>query len=175
MSVAAQYFLEWESTRAPESGTYLASAGVALEGPDRMPLFTGVARPINDPVTPRNRSNWGGWAPIAWISCTRTSVCSTAGSTTTTRGGCRSAVTSHATSTPGTFDFTAWGGRWDRYKVAGRLVSTFPIGKTPRWYRATSVWPTTREAVVTPEHPQCTGHALAPGRRHCRLGSAGAA
>ncbi|WP_407733539.1 DUF1302 family protein [Pseudomonas citronellolis] len=60
LSVAAQYFLEWESTRAPESGTYLASAGVALEGPDRMPLFTGVARPINDPVTPRNRSNWGG-------------------------------------------------------------------------------------------------------------------
>ena len=34
LSLAAQYFLEWETTRAPEGGTYLGSADVALEGPD---------------------------------------------------------------------------------------------------------------------------------------------
>ncbi len=59
LSLAAQYFLEWDTTRAPEGGTYLASADVALEGPDQLPLFQGFARPLVDPLTPGNRGNWG--------------------------------------------------------------------------------------------------------------------
>ncbi|MBD1552584.1 DUF1302 domain-containing protein [Pseudomonas typographi] len=59
LSLAAQYFLEWDNTRAPEGGTYLASADVALEGPDRLPVYTGVTRPIGDPLRPHNRGNWG--------------------------------------------------------------------------------------------------------------------
>ncbi|MBG6463836.1 DUF1302 family protein [Pseudomonas aeruginosa] len=59
LSVAAQYFLEWDTTRAPEGGTYLASADVALEGPNRMPVAPGFALPLRDAKTPRNRGNWG--------------------------------------------------------------------------------------------------------------------
>lgn len=59
LSLAAQYFFEWDTTRAPEGGTYLASADVALEGPDRLPLFSGVSRPLIDPVKPKDRGNWG--------------------------------------------------------------------------------------------------------------------
>ncbi|WP_193073429.1 DUF1302 domain-containing protein [Pseudomonas sp. FME51] len=59
LSLAAQYFLEWDSTRAPEGGTYLASADVALAGPDRLPVAPGFAFPIEDPLEPDNRGNWG--------------------------------------------------------------------------------------------------------------------
>lgn len=59
LSLAAQYFLEWDSTRAPEGGTYLASADIALEGPHQLPVAPGVAFPIIDPLEPDNRGNWG--------------------------------------------------------------------------------------------------------------------
>ena len=35
LSVAAQYFLEWESYRYPEGGTYLGPVDFAFDGPDR--------------------------------------------------------------------------------------------------------------------------------------------
>jgi hypothetical protein len=59
LSLAAQYFLEWDTTRAPEGGTYLASADVALEGPDQLPAAPGFGLPIRHAKTPRNRGNWG--------------------------------------------------------------------------------------------------------------------
>ena len=64
-SIAAQYFLEWDPTRAPEGGTYLASADVALEGPQQLPVAPGFALPIIDPVKPGNRGNWGVMARYA--------------------------------------------------------------------------------------------------------------
>jgi hypothetical protein len=59
LSLAAQYFFEWDTTRAPEGGTYLASADIALEGPDRFPLFSGFTRPLIDPLKPKDSGNWG--------------------------------------------------------------------------------------------------------------------
>ncbi|WP_313054224.1 DUF1302 domain-containing protein [Pseudomonas lopnurensis] len=59
LSLAGQYFFEWENTRAPEGGTYLASADVALDGPNQLPVLPGVALPIVDPLAPRDRGNWG--------------------------------------------------------------------------------------------------------------------
>lgn len=65
LSVAAQYFLEWDSTRAPEGGTYLASADVALQGPNQLPVAPGFALPIIDAKTPHNSGNWGVMASYA--------------------------------------------------------------------------------------------------------------
>lgn len=59
LSVAAQYFLEWDTTRAPEGGTYLAGADVQLQGPNQLPVAPGFALPIIDPKTPKNAGNWG--------------------------------------------------------------------------------------------------------------------
>jgi len=59
LSVAGQYFFEWDSTRAPEGGTYLASADVALEGPNQLPVAPGFARPIVDALEPDDSGNWG--------------------------------------------------------------------------------------------------------------------
>lgn len=59
LSLAAQYFLEWDTTRAPEGGTYLAAADVALQGPNQLPVAPGYAYPIVDRKTPKNAGNWG--------------------------------------------------------------------------------------------------------------------
>lgn len=62
LSIAGQYFLEWEPTRAPEGGTFLASGDVALAGPDQLPVptpFGIVPLPIGDAVKPDDRGNWG--------------------------------------------------------------------------------------------------------------------
>ncbi|WP_028628881.1 DUF1302 domain-containing protein [Metapseudomonas resinovorans] len=59
LSVAAQYFFEWDTTRAPEGGTYLASADIALEGPNQLPVAPGIVRPLIDPLTPGDGGNWG--------------------------------------------------------------------------------------------------------------------
>lgn len=69
LSVAAQYFLEWDTTRAPEGGTYLASADVALQGPNQLPLLSGVTRPLVDPLKPKNSGSWGvmGTYSLDWL------------------------------------------------------------------------------------------------------------
>lgn len=68
LSIAAQYFLEWEPTRAPEGGTYLAASDFTVAGPDRFPLVPGGLLPFApegysarrlDPKEPDNRGNWG--------------------------------------------------------------------------------------------------------------------
>lgn len=45
LSLAAQYFFEWEAARLPEGGTYLGSADFILDGPDRLPVAPGVSLP----------------------------------------------------------------------------------------------------------------------------------
>ena len=44
LSIAAQYFLEWESYRYPEGGTYLGPADFGFNGPDR---FVAAQLPTN--------------------------------------------------------------------------------------------------------------------------------
>lgn len=62
LSVGGQYLLEWDSTRAPEGGTYLGSADVGLQGPDQLPIAPGFALPFVDPLEPDNQGNWGVFA-----------------------------------------------------------------------------------------------------------------
>lgn len=45
LSLAAQYFLQWESYRFPEGGTYLAPADFAFEGPNRLVAAQVVTNP----------------------------------------------------------------------------------------------------------------------------------
>lgn len=68
LSLAAQYFVEWKPTRAPEGGTYLAPSDIGVAGPDRFPLVPGGLLPFApdgysarrvDPKEPDNRGNWG--------------------------------------------------------------------------------------------------------------------
>ncbi|HSD39778.1 MAG TPA: DUF1302 domain-containing protein [Rhodocyclaceae bacterium] len=71
LSVAAQYFLEWENFRFPEGGTYLGPADFAFNGPDRIVLAThpaagGLGYTRGDAVTPKNTGEFGlntRWSP----------------------------------------------------------------------------------------------------------------
>lgn len=59
LSLAAQYFYEWEPTRLTEGGTYLAGTDFILEGPDKFSLAPGVDlrnRGINEP---KDSGDWG--------------------------------------------------------------------------------------------------------------------
>lgn len=49
LSVAAQYFLDWEAYRYPEGGTYLGPVDFAFNGPDRqfLPPVIVRGRPVN--------------------------------------------------------------------------------------------------------------------------------
>ena len=66
VSVAAQYFYEWEPTRAPEGGTYLGGTDFVLAGPDRFPLVP-AGTPLGpafsarrlDAKKPGDSGNWG--------------------------------------------------------------------------------------------------------------------
>jgi hypothetical protein len=68
LSVAAQYFLQWDSYRYPEGGTYLGPVDFAFNGPDRVfaPPLNVVSRA--NPLEPKNSGEWGlssRWAPEA--------------------------------------------------------------------------------------------------------------
>jgi hypothetical protein len=74
VSVAAQYFLEWDSFRYPEGGTYLGPVDFAFNGPDRQflqnPPLGFVAR--GAPIEPDQQGDWGistRWSP-AWLDGT---------------------------------------------------------------------------------------------------------
>lgn len=66
LSLAFQYFYDWESTRAPEGGTYFGAPDFVVAGPDRFfladlsafGLGNQFARRI-DPKTPGDAGNWG--------------------------------------------------------------------------------------------------------------------
>lgn len=58
LSVAAQYFYEWKSTRAPHGGTYLSGADTSFEV-DRLGLAPNFAANRVPSLTPPNRGNFG--------------------------------------------------------------------------------------------------------------------
>lgn len=62
VSLAAQYYLDWDHIRVPEGGTYLGSADMLLNGPDA--LFyadaAGFSMRRQDPIEPdKKHGNWG--------------------------------------------------------------------------------------------------------------------
>lgn len=71
LSVAAQYFLEWEPYRYPEGGTYLGPADFAFNGPDGIvqvvhPSLGGLGYTRANAVTPKNSGEFGlsaKWSP----------------------------------------------------------------------------------------------------------------
>ena len=74
VSVAAQYFLEWQEFRYPEGGTYLGPVDFAFNGPDRQfvpnPPLGFVAR--GSAIEPDQRGDWGlstRWSP-KWLDGT---------------------------------------------------------------------------------------------------------
>lgn len=74
LSLAAQYFLEWEEYRYPEGGTYLGPVDFAFNGPDRQFLpIPGLGFASNGkPVEPHQRGEWGvsaRWSP-EWLDGT---------------------------------------------------------------------------------------------------------
>jgi len=67
LSLAAQYFFEWESDRFPEGGTYLGPVDFAFNGPDRQFLSAGLGFANRAaPVEPKQRGEHGvalRWSP----------------------------------------------------------------------------------------------------------------
>ncbi|HJV26995.1 MAG TPA: DUF1302 domain-containing protein [Aromatoleum sp.] len=66
LSVAAQYFLDWEAYRYPEGGTYLGPVDFAFNGPDRqfIPRLGFAAN--GKPVEPKHDGEYGlalRWSP----------------------------------------------------------------------------------------------------------------
>lgn len=72
LSFAAQYFLDWDHTRAPEGGTFLAGTDFILTGPD----FMGGAGPFTRGkiVAPDKRGDWGVNAKYNFIDWNATTV-----------------------------------------------------------------------------------------------------
>jgi len=84
LSVAAQYFWEWESARFPEGGTYLGPVDFLFNGPDRqlvpMPGLPTAAGPAlafinlarDSAAEPKQHGDWGlsaRWSP-EWLDGT---------------------------------------------------------------------------------------------------------
>ncbi|MCO8310794.1 DUF1302 domain-containing protein [Pseudomonas mandelii] len=60
LSVAAQYFYEWEPTRIPFGGTYFGGADPLFEGPDQLPVAAnGATLQRQDSRFGRDGKNWG--------------------------------------------------------------------------------------------------------------------
>ncbi|WP_280347412.1 DUF1302 domain-containing protein [Pseudomonas sp. BN414] len=73
LSVAAQYFLDWEHVRSPEGGTFLGPSDFTLDGPDR----TGAGLPFirGDALEPDDkRGNWGVNAKYNFVDWNATTV-----------------------------------------------------------------------------------------------------
>lgn len=73
LTVAAQYFFDWESYRYPEGGTYLGPADFGFYGPQRQLVSAtlGVASNAGAPQ-PKKRGDWGinaRWSPD-WLDGT---------------------------------------------------------------------------------------------------------
>lgn len=65
LSVAAQYFYEWEPTRIPFGGTYFGAADPLFEGPDQLPIApNGATYQRQDSRFGRDGKNWGVMAKL---------------------------------------------------------------------------------------------------------------
>jgi hypothetical protein len=73
LSVAAQYFLQWEEFRYPEGGTYLGPVDFAFNGPDRQFLSAGLGFATRgNAYEPADKGEWGiaaRWSP-EWLDGT---------------------------------------------------------------------------------------------------------
>jgi Protein of unknown function (DUF1302) len=73
LTIAAQYFFEWESFRYPEGGTYLGPVDFAFNGPDRQFISAGLGFATRgDPAEPKQGGDWGlsaRWSP-EWLDGT---------------------------------------------------------------------------------------------------------
>lgn len=73
LSLAAQYFLQWEAYRYPEGGTYLGPVDFAFNGPDRIiqathPALGPLGYTRGNAATPKDRGEFGlaaRWTPDA--------------------------------------------------------------------------------------------------------------
>lgn len=59
LTLAAQYFFEWEPTRLAQGGTYLAGTDFLLDGPDQFSLAPGVNLRNEGIEKPDGHDDWG--------------------------------------------------------------------------------------------------------------------
>lgn len=59
LTLAAQYFYEWDYTRLPYGGTYFGAADPFFEGPDRLPVAPGFSLRRENSKFGRDAANWG--------------------------------------------------------------------------------------------------------------------
>jgi len=59
LTLAGQYFYEWDYTRIPYGGTYFGAADPFFEGPDRLPVAPGFSFKREDSKFGRDSGNWG--------------------------------------------------------------------------------------------------------------------
>ncbi|MBD1552572.1 DUF1302 domain-containing protein [Pseudomonas typographi] len=64
LSVAGQYFYEWDNTRIPYGGTYFGSADPFFEGPDQFPASAGLDLQRRSSRFGRDNANWGVMAKL---------------------------------------------------------------------------------------------------------------
>jgi hypothetical protein len=65
LTVAGQYFYEWDYTRIPYGGTYFGGADPFFEGPDRLPLApNGASFARGSSRYGRDSANWGVMAKL---------------------------------------------------------------------------------------------------------------
>lgn len=73
VSVAGQYFFEWQESRFPEGGTYLGPVDFTFNGPDRQFLSAPLGFALRgNAFEPQQRGEWGvsgRWSP-AWLDGT---------------------------------------------------------------------------------------------------------
>ncbi|MGO0684300.1 DUF1302 domain-containing protein [Pseudomonas fulva] len=59
LSIAGQYFYEWDYTRIPYGGTYFGGADFLFEGPDQMPAGAGALKRASSKYGRDSNANWG--------------------------------------------------------------------------------------------------------------------
>ncbi|MBB3178491.1 DUF1302 domain-containing protein [Variovorax sp. Sphag1AA] len=72
LSFAAQYFLDWQATRAPEGGTYLGFNDALQFGGESLFLAPGVRALRGPDIRPKDSGDWGlasRWSP-QWLDGT---------------------------------------------------------------------------------------------------------
>ena len=69
LTLMGQYFLQWESCRFPEAGSYLGNGDMLLKSAESLILAPGLYFPHGNDVEPTGKKNWGiamKWSP-SWF------------------------------------------------------------------------------------------------------------
>jgi len=72
LSIAGQYFLDWEASRFPEAGSYYGSLDILLKGGESYLIAPGLFATQGTPITPKKSGDWGlaaRWSP-QWLDGT---------------------------------------------------------------------------------------------------------